>query len=83
MTLGDAVVAHYGRGGLLARIDAALHDAGKNPERLTVDDLAGVDEFHARGREATLELAELLPPTVDTEILRRIDRLRGSPVPTT
>ena len=34
-----------------------------------VDDLAGVDEFHSRGREATLELAELLPPAIDTELL--------------
>ena len=37
----------------LARIEAALRATGKDPMALTVDDLAGVDEFHARGREAT------------------------------
>ena len=34
-----------------------------------VDDLAGVDEFHSRGREATVELADLLPAEVDGELL--------------
>ena len=35
----------------------------------SVDELAGVDEFHARGREATVELADWLPPALDTELL--------------
>lgn len=69
MSLSEAVVAHYGRGDLLARIEAALRATGKDPMALTVDDLAGVDEFHARGREATVELADLLPATLDTELL--------------
>ena len=43
-----AVARHYGRGGLLDRILAALADAGKDVEHLTVDDLAPVDEFHGR-----------------------------------
>jgi ubiquinone/menaquinone biosynthesis C-methylase UbiE len=69
MSLNDAVVAHYGRADLLDRIDAALRQAGKDPQRPTVDDLAPVDEFHARGREATKELLALLPKDVDTEVL--------------
>jgi ubiquinone/menaquinone biosynthesis C-methylase UbiE len=69
MSLQQAVVAHYGRGDLLARIEDGLRAAGKDPRHPTIDDLAPMDEFHARGREATAELAELLPPEVDTEVL--------------
>jgi hypothetical protein len=53
------VAEHYGRGGLLGRILAALTEAGKNIERLTIEDLAPVDEFHSRRRLATVELARL------------------------
>jgi SAM-dependent methyltransferase len=53
---------HYGRGGLLERLLTALRDAGKDVERLTIDDLAPVDEFHSRRRAATVELAKLLAP---------------------
>jgi ubiquinone/menaquinone biosynthesis C-methylase UbiE len=38
----------------------ALRNAGKNIDQLTVDDLAPIDEFHTRGREATANLASLL-----------------------
>jgi len=69
MALNAAVVAHYGRGDLLARIEAGLRAAGKDPAHPTIDDLAPIDEFHARGREATVELAELLPSSVETEVL--------------
>ncbi|HEX6363657.1 MAG TPA: methyltransferase domain-containing protein, partial [Albitalea sp.] len=58
----DPVTAHYGRPDLLDAIDAALRAAGKDPDRLTPPDLAPVDEFHLRGREATLELARLAQP---------------------
>ena len=69
MTLANAVVAHYGKGDLLRRIETALRDAGKDPEHPSVDDLVGVDEFHSRGRDATVELAQLLPAAIDTELL--------------
>jgi SAM-dependent methyltransferase len=36
-----------------------LRDAGLDPDALDIDDLAPLDEFHARGRAATLALAEL------------------------
>jgi ubiquinone/menaquinone biosynthesis C-methylase UbiE len=36
-----------------------LRAAGKDPEALTPDDLAPVDQFHSRGKAATLELARL------------------------
>lgn len=50
---------HYGRGDLGGAILAGLRSAGKDPDALTPDDLAPVDQFHIRGKEATLELARL------------------------
>ncbi len=55
----EALNAHYRRPELGAAILAALRAAGKDPERLTPGDLAPVDQFHTRGRDATLELARL------------------------
>ena len=46
-------------GSLLRRIDAALVDAGKDPNAISADDLLTVDEFHIRGRQATEEMAAL------------------------
>jgi SAM-dependent methyltransferase len=60
---------HYGRGGLLGRILAALTEAGKDIERLTIDDLAPVDEFHSRRRLATEELARMLAPTAADHVI--------------
>ena len=57
----DDIDAHYsGSGDLLARIMAGLASTGKAPETLTQSDLSTVDEFHIRGRAATLELAGLM-----------------------
>lgn len=69
MSIEQAVAAHYGQIDVLGRIEAALKESGKDPAKPTVDDLAGVDEFHARGREATVELADWLPGAVATEVL--------------
>lgn len=55
--VNDAIQTHYARSDLGATILAALEKAGKNTHRLTLEDLAPVDEFHIRGRAATLELA--------------------------
>lgn len=51
------VAGHYGRGGLEDKILAAMKSAGVDMERVTVEDLAPVDEFHVGGLEATKELA--------------------------
>jgi ubiquinone/menaquinone biosynthesis C-methylase UbiE len=51
------VAGHYGRGRLEEIILAAVVREGKDPEKLTAGDLAGVDEFHVGGLEATQELA--------------------------
>ncbi len=52
-----ALLAHYGGDGLLARIEAALAAAGRDPLRPGREDLAGFDEFHGGGRASTRELA--------------------------
>ena len=52
-----AVQTHYGRPDVGSVILAALEKAGKALDQLTPEDLAPVDEFHIRGRAATLELA--------------------------
>jgi len=57
--MSHSVAGHYGSEGLLARIDAGLRAVGKDPERITADDLAAVDQFHVEGKKSTLELAEL------------------------
>ncbi|HXP29512.1 MAG TPA: methyltransferase domain-containing protein [Stellaceae bacterium] len=55
-----AVRRHYARQDLGATILAALKAAGKDIDHLRPDDLLAVDEFHTRGRAATLDLARLL-----------------------
>ncbi|NWG24816.1 MAG: methyltransferase domain-containing protein [Pseudorhodoplanes sp.] len=56
MSTETQVAAHYGRTRLIEAIDAALVKAGKDPQKLSPEDLAPVDEFHIRGRAATAEL---------------------------
>jgi SAM-dependent methyltransferase len=68
-SLADSVKNHYSSRGLEARLLAALVAAGKNPDRLTPEDLAAVDEFHIRGRRATVELARLVPLDGSSRVL--------------
>lgn len=65
----EQVAEHYGKGGLLDRVLAALTQAGKDLDHLTIDDLAPVDEFHSRRRLATQELAALLAPTATDHVI--------------
>jgi ubiquinone/menaquinone biosynthesis C-methylase UbiE len=65
----EQVAQHYGKGGLLDRILAALAEAGKDIDHLTIDDLAPVDEFHSRRRLATQELAALLGPSSTDHVI--------------
>ena len=72
------VARHYARGGLIDRILDALAEAGKDLERLTIDDLAPVDEFHSRRRRATAELAGLLVPSPADHVIDIGSGLGGS-----
>lgn len=64
-----SVAQHYGRSGLGEAIFDALTMAGKDIARLTIDDLAPLDEFHTRGRTATVDLARLLSLKSDDRVL--------------
>jgi len=55
--VNEAIQTHYTRADLGDVILAALEKAGKDVNRLTPEDLAPIDQFHIRGRMATLELA--------------------------
>lgn len=55
--VNEAIRTHYTRDNLADAILAALASAGKDVNRLLPEDLAPIDEFHIRGRAATLELA--------------------------
>jgi ubiquinone/menaquinone biosynthesis C-methylase UbiE len=63
------VARHYGHEGLIGRIMIALAEAGKDIERLSIDDLAPIDEFHSRRRRATEELSRLLAPTASDHVI--------------
>lgn len=52
-----SVQGHYGRGEIFESVLRALREMGRDPAALTPADLAPVDAFHLRGREATAELA--------------------------
>lgn len=65
---GD-IQGHYNRIGLEEAILAALKAAGKDIHDLKPEDLAPVDEFHIRGREATRELASQIKLNSDHKVL--------------
>ena len=65
----SSISDHWGKGDVYARILAALKEASKPLESLTVEDLAPVDHFHARGLPATVELADRLPIEAGQHIL--------------
>ncbi len=55
------IESHWAQGDVYALIAAALQKAGKSLDSLTVEDLAPVDHFHARGFPATIDLGDRLP----------------------
>lgn len=63
------VAKHWAKGDVYALIMSALQKTGKAPQGLTVEDLAPVDHFHARGLLATMELGDRLPITPDSHLL--------------
>jgi ubiquinone/menaquinone biosynthesis C-methylase UbiE len=67
--LDRAVSAQYAPTDISQRIIARLIEAGKDLERLTRDDLASFDEFHAGGRDSTRELARLAAIAGGSEVL--------------
>jgi ubiquinone/menaquinone biosynthesis C-methylase UbiE len=68
--MNTEIETHYGGSGdLAARIRNRFIAAGKDIEQLTTMDLAAVDEFHIRGPQATLELADRMELTQGCHVL--------------
>jgi ubiquinone/menaquinone biosynthesis C-methylase UbiE len=64
-----AVAEHWAKGDIYALILSALQKTGKATRGLTVEDLAPVDHFHARGFPATVDLGDRLPVTSGSHLL--------------
>ena len=60
MTDAKAISDHWATGDVFARILEAMKAASLSPDTVTVEELAPVDHFHARGLSATVELADVL-----------------------
>ena len=56
----NTIENHYSIDNLAEKLIEKLGVAGKDIDKLAVDDLAPADAFHIRGRKATLEAAELV-----------------------
>ena len=69
MTALNLVQDHYTIGDLPGRFETALRDAGLAMEQIEWSRLAPLDQFHARGLEATKELAEGLGLTGGESVL--------------
>jgi len=69
MPLEEEVAAHYAGLERTRLILDALRAAGKDPDDLSVDDLAPVGEFHIRGREATVEFGLALGLSAGQHVL--------------
>jgi len=68
--LNDSIAAFYsGEENLAGVIAEQLRSSGRDREALKADDLSVVDEFHIRGRKATLELAAEMRLDRDSEVL--------------
>jgi len=69
MNIESRVRSHYGDGALFERIMDAMTQAGLDPARLRVSDLAPLDHFHTRGVAATAELVDRLSVTAESRVL--------------
>jgi SAM-dependent methyltransferase len=65
----SAIEAYWSRNGLGQAVLDALTALGKDLDRLTVDDLAPLDQFHGGGKPATVRLARLAAFAPGTRVL--------------
>jgi MPBQ/MSBQ methyltransferase len=68
-TFHNTIVQHYSRENLGEIILSALKKAGKDIDNLIPEDMAPIDEFHVRGRKATMELANEVGLGPDMHVL--------------
>ncbi|MDP6135679.1 MAG: class I SAM-dependent methyltransferase [Arenicellales bacterium] len=63
------ITDHYTQGTVLDAIKNGLASLGKSAEKVTLEDLGPVDEFHIGGREATGEFLDQLTLSADDHVL--------------
>jgi SAM-dependent methyltransferase len=68
-SMSTEITGHYSRGNLLSRLNAALRADGVDPNHPTIDALAPYDQFHGRGLDATVEMAEAMPARASDHLL--------------
>ena len=56
----EQIADHYAHGALIVAIEVDIRRVGKTTETISVHDLAGVDEFHVGGRQASDEYEDTL-----------------------
>ena len=56
--MNDSAKAHYTCPNLGSKIRRGIEKVGKNPEQITLRDLAPVDQLHTGAAPATIELVE-------------------------
>ncbi|HEX4437195.1 MAG TPA: methyltransferase domain-containing protein [Solirubrobacteraceae bacterium] len=69
MSVPVAVEEHYSTGLTRANIERALADAGKDPAKLELADLAMLEDFHTMGRLATAALGDLAEVKAEDRVL--------------
>ncbi len=69
MDIERDVAGHYTHGALARAIDQALAGSGKDPAKVTPQDLAPIDQFHIGGAEATAALFAQVAPAAGSRWL--------------
>jgi ubiquinone/menaquinone biosynthesis C-methylase UbiE len=67
--VGNDIASHYAKGDLLVRLRQALLDDGADPDHPSLEALAPYDQFHGRGLEATIEIANMTPVSATDHVL--------------
>ena len=67
--IDERVNRHYGWSGLMETIEEEIHRNGIDPTRVTVDELAPVDNYHWHRLAGTLALARVAAITADDSVL--------------
>ena len=71
--MGDEATLQYyehdGTEPLPVVLDSLREESGRDVDRIEIDDLAGIDVFHALGRPATIALAELAGLAAGMEVI--------------
>jgi ubiquinone/menaquinone biosynthesis C-methylase UbiE len=67
--MSEVSTFYGGSGSLVAAVGAVLDAAGIDRATLRPADLAALDEFHIRGRAATIEIADALELTGESQVL--------------